>query len=95
MKQVIGHRVDDRAGHLCAARAIQIGDRMTAMNSLERREGSADVLRGKDGKPVSGSSNGGHVSVLGMMSPAVSSIALARLGLASERALREDYLVGS
>jgi hypothetical protein len=38
VEQIILHRCNDRARHLSAARAIEVGDRMVVVSSLQSRE---------------------------------------------------------
>ena len=48
MQQVVGHRLDDRAGHLRAAGAVEVGDGLAIVPPLQGREVGADLVHRGD-----------------------------------------------
>ena len=50
--EIIDHRIDDLPGHLCSARAIEIGDFVAVVLSLERGKMGPDLDGGRYGQPT-------------------------------------------
>ena len=53
MQEIVGHRGCDGVGHLCASGAIEVGDRVSGLDTLQGGKVAADLADVGDGHCVS------------------------------------------
>ena len=90
--EVIDHRVNDDPRNLCSPRPVEVSNTMAAMNAIERRKVSADLIRRSQsiGEAQSCHTSSGIPGEEGAANARLSTGNLSQLRLASGHSLSED-----